>query len=176
MRCAYGTPLRPRLDHDLYERSAGPGVGGSAAGSARATPATAIIITMAGRPRRAAESLGASPHVNCALFYRHFKDPYVFPQGAQWSTRYTAAGTCGACGDDVQIEASIKASFQKLPYLGPPNSIKVQTIKHVVYLSGANRNSVLLRATVKSSLGRARSYQKECRPATEHRVQCEKNS
>ena len=35
-----------------------------------------------------------------------------------------AAGPCGACGDDVQIEASIRASFQKLPYLGPPNTIR----------------------------------------------------
>ena len=42
----------------------------------------------------------------------------------------------GACGDDAQIEASIKDSFQRLPYLGAPNSIQVQTSKHVVYLSG----------------------------------------
>ena len=48
-----------------------------------------------------------------------------------------AAATCGACGDDAQIETSIKASFQKLPYLGAPNSIQVQTIKHVAYLSGS---------------------------------------
>jgi len=46
------------------------------------------------------------------------------------------AGTCGACGDDAQIKASIKDSFQRLPYLGAPNSIQVQTFKHVVYLSG----------------------------------------
>jgi len=43
------------------------------------------------------------------------------------------AGTCRTCGDDAQIEASIKTSFQKLPYLG---WVHVQTVKHVVYLSG----------------------------------------
>ena len=49
---------------------------------------------------------------------------------------FATAGTCGACGDDAQIETSIKASFQKLPYLGAPNLIQVQSLKHVVYLSG----------------------------------------
>jgi osmotically-inducible protein OsmY len=43
------------------------------------------------------------------------------------------AGTCGTCGDDAQIEATIETSFQKLPYL---SWIHVQTVKHVVYLSG----------------------------------------
>jgi hypothetical protein len=47
---------------------------------------------------------------------------------------FATAGTCGACGDDAKIEASIKDSFQKLPYLGAPNSIQVQSSKHVVYL------------------------------------------
>jgi osmotically-inducible protein OsmY len=46
------------------------------------------------------------------------------------------AGTCGGCGDDAQIEASITTSFQERPYLGAPNSIQVQTIKRVAYLSG----------------------------------------
>jgi osmotically-inducible protein OsmY len=49
---------------------------------------------------------------------------------------FAAAGTCGACDDNASIEASIKSSFQQTPYLGAPNSIQVQTIKHVVYLSG----------------------------------------
>jgi osmotically-inducible protein OsmY len=43
------------------------------------------------------------------------------------------AGTCVNCGDDAQIEASIKTSFQALPYLG---WVHVQTLNHVVYLTG----------------------------------------
>jgi osmotically-inducible protein OsmY len=68
-----------------------------------------------------------------------FRKMYIAAFGLMAATALSgvaAAETCGACGDDAQIEASIKASFQKLPYLGAPNSIQVQTIKHVVYLSG----------------------------------------
>jgi osmotically-inducible protein OsmY len=43
------------------------------------------------------------------------------------------AGTCGTCGDDARIEGSINTSFHELPFLG---SVHVQTLKHVVYLSG----------------------------------------
>jgi osmotically-inducible protein OsmY len=50
-----------------------------------------------------------------------------------FSTVATAGGTCVTCGDDAQIEASVKTSFQELPYLG---WVHVQTRNHVVYLSG----------------------------------------
>ena len=46
------------------------------------------------------------------------------------------AGTCEGCGDDAQIKAAIMTSFQERPYLGAPNSIQVQTVNRVVYLSG----------------------------------------
>ena len=68
-----------------------------------------------------------------------FRKMYIGAFGLTVATALSAvasAGTCGACGDDAQIEASIKDSFQRLPYLGAPNSIQVQTSKHVVYLSG----------------------------------------
>ena len=68
-----------------------------------------------------------------------FRTMYIAGFGLTVATAlsgFAAAGTCGACDDDAQIESSIEASFQKLPYLGAPNSIQVQTIRHVVYLSG----------------------------------------
>ena len=46
---------------------------------------------------------------------------------------FATAGTCVTCGDDAQIETSIKTSFHELPYLG---WVHVQTLNHVVYLSG----------------------------------------
>jgi osmotically-inducible protein OsmY len=63
------------------------------------------------------------------------------------------AGTCGACGNDAQIEASIKASFQKLPYLGAPNLIQVQTSKHVVYLSGEVSSGLMSRTAAEIAHG-----------------------
>jgi osmotically-inducible protein OsmY len=63
------------------------------------------------------------------------------------------AGTCGACRDDAQIEASIKDSFQRLPYLGAPNSIQVQTIKHVVYLSGEVSAGLMSRTAAEIAQG-----------------------
>jgi osmotically-inducible protein OsmY len=63
------------------------------------------------------------------------------------------AATCGACGDDAQIEASIKDSFQRLPYLGAPNSIQVQTSKHVVYLSGEVSAGLMSRTAAEIARG-----------------------
>jgi osmotically-inducible protein OsmY len=45
---------------------------------------------------------------------------------------------CGlaGCGGDAKTSADIKSSFDQHPDLGPPNFIQVQTLDHVVYLSG----------------------------------------
>jgi hypothetical protein len=45
---------------------------------------------------------------------------------------------CGieGCPSDQKITANVQAAFHRYPELGEPNSISVQTLNHVVYLSG----------------------------------------
>jgi osmotically-inducible protein OsmY len=65
-----------------------------------------------------------------------FRKIYIGALGLTVATAlsgFAAAGTRGTHGDDAQIEASINASFQELSYL---SSVHVQTLGHVVYLSG----------------------------------------
>jgi osmotically-inducible protein OsmY len=47
-------------------------------------------------------------------------------------------GKCGleGCPSDAKITAKVQAAFNHHPDLGPPNSINIQTLNHVVYLSG----------------------------------------
>jgi len=42
----------------------------------------------------------------------------------------------GGCAEDAQISANGHTLFNQHPELGPPNSIQVQTLDHVVYLDG----------------------------------------
>ena len=46
---------------------------------------------------------------------------------------------CGVegCASDNKITANVHAAFAQHPELGEPNSINVQTVNHVVYLSGS---------------------------------------
>jgi osmotically-inducible protein OsmY len=45
--------------------------------------------------------------------------------------------TCGAgCSGDAKITTNVQALIDQHPDLGPPNSINVQTLDHVVYLNG----------------------------------------
>ena|ERR1700693_5044165 len=48
------------------------------------------------------------------------------------------ARECGsnACADDANISANVQTELDRRPELGPPHSIGVQTINHVVYLNG----------------------------------------
>ena len=41
-----------------------------------------------------------------------------------------------ACADDAKISANVQTQLDRRPELGPPHSIDVQTIDHVVYLNG----------------------------------------
>lgn len=45
---------------------------------------------------------------------------------------------CGieSCSGDAKITANVEAQFDRHPELGGPNSIHVQTLDHVVYLTG----------------------------------------
>lgn len=48
---------------------------------------------------------------------------------------YAKCGLDG-CAGDAKITADVHSLFEKYPDLGPPKSIQVQTVDHVVYLSG----------------------------------------
>jgi osmotically-inducible protein OsmY len=41
-----------------------------------------------------------------------------------------------ACADDAKISANVQTQLDRRPELGPPHSIEVPTINHVVYLNG----------------------------------------
>lgn len=41
-----------------------------------------------------------------------------------------------ACADDTKISANVQTQLDRRRELGPPNSIDVKTIDHVVYLNG----------------------------------------
>ena len=41
-----------------------------------------------------------------------------------------------ASADDAKISANVQTQLDRRPELGPPHSIDVQTIDHVVYLNG----------------------------------------
>lgn len=66
---------------------------------------------------------------------------------------YEKCGIAG-CPGDAEITADIEALFHQYPELEPPNLIYVQTLDHVVYLTGqvdteterVTANSIALRA------------------------------
>ena len=60
-------------------------------------------------------------------------------------------GKCRAdgCAGDEKITASVRATFDQHPDLGPPAAIQVQMLNHVVYLHGLV-NSGLERDTAAS--------------------------
>ena len=50
-------------------------------------------------------------------------------------TTYEKCGIDG-CPGDANVTANVQALLDQHPDLGPPNSIHVQTLDHVVYLNG----------------------------------------
>jgi osmotically-inducible protein OsmY len=48
---------------------------------------------------------------------------------------YRKCGFAG-CAGDAQITAAVQAQFRRHPVLEPPNLLHVQTVDHVVYLTG----------------------------------------
>jgi osmotically-inducible protein OsmY len=59
--------------------------------------------------------------------------------------------TCGTegCASDSKITADVHAAFDQHPELGQPNLINVQTVNHVVYLTGHVSEGVM-RSTAES--------------------------
>jgi osmotically-inducible protein OsmY len=48
---------------------------------------------------------------------------------------YRKCGFAG-CPGDAKITAEVRALIEHYPALNPPNSVRVQTLDHVVYLTG----------------------------------------
>jgi osmotically-inducible protein OsmY len=48
---------------------------------------------------------------------------------------YRKCGFAG-CPGDAKITADVRALIEHYPALNPPNSVRVQTLDHVVYLTG----------------------------------------
>ena len=52
----------------------------------------------------------------------------------------TLAGVLAGCADfrapDAKLTADIETKLNQMPELGPPGSIRVETLNHVVYLDG----------------------------------------
>jgi osmotically-inducible protein OsmY len=59
--------------------------------------------------------------------------------------------TCGTegCASDSKITADVHAAFDQHPELGQPNLINVQTVNHVVYLTG-HVSEGIMRSTAES--------------------------
>jgi osmotically-inducible protein OsmY len=82
-----------------------------------------------------------------------FRKMYIGGAGLTLATALSGvatAGTCATCGDDAQIEASIKTSFQHFPYL---DSVHVHTLKHVAYLSGEVSSGLMSRTAAEITNG-----------------------
>jgi osmotically-inducible protein OsmY len=59
----------------------------------------------------------------------------LFLIGISGCATYEKCGIEG-CAGDRKITANIRAALDQHPELGPPNSINVETVNHVVYLTG----------------------------------------
>jgi osmotically-inducible protein OsmY len=59
----------------------------------------------------------------------------IFASALQGCATYKDCGFAGRTGD-AKITANVHTLFDQHPELGPPNSIDVQTLDHVVYLDG----------------------------------------
>jgi osmotically-inducible protein OsmY len=67
--------------------------------------------------------------------FRAFALVAIFTGALQGCATYKDCGF-GGCAGDAKISANVQTLFDQHPELGPPNSIQVQTLDHVVYLDG----------------------------------------
>jgi osmotically-inducible protein OsmY len=68
--------------------------------------------------------------------------------GLSGCATFEKCGTEG-CAGDREITANVHAAFDQHPELGEPNLINVQTVNHVVYLTGHVSEGVM-RSTAES--------------------------
>ena len=59
----------------------------------------------------------------------------ILTSAATGCATYEKCGFSG-CPGDANVTSNVRARFDQYPELGPPNSIDVQTLDHVVYLNG----------------------------------------
>jgi osmotically-inducible protein OsmY len=64
-----------------------------------------------------------------------FASVFILTCTAAGCATYEKCGL-GACPGDANVTANVQALLDQHPELGPPNSIDVQTLDHVVYLNG----------------------------------------
>jgi osmotically-inducible protein OsmY len=64
-----------------------------------------------------------------------FAAVFIVTSAAAGCATYDKCGF-GGCPGDANVTANVQAQFDKNPDLGPPNTIAVQTLDHVVYLNG----------------------------------------
>ena len=64
-----------------------------------------------------------------------FASVFILTFSAAGCATYEKCGL-GGCPGDANVTANVQALFDQHPELGPPNSIDVQTLDHVVYLNG----------------------------------------
>ena len=64
-----------------------------------------------------------------------FASVFILTFSAAGCATYEKCGLQG-CPGDANVTANVQALFDQHPELGPPNSIDVQTLDHVVYLNG----------------------------------------
>ena len=69
--------------------------------------------------------------------------------GLSGCATFEKCGTEG-CAGDQKITAKVRAAFDQHPELGEPNSINVETVNHVVYLSGSVSEGTM-RSTAEST-------------------------
>jgi osmotically-inducible protein OsmY len=60
----------------------------------------------------------------------------------------------GGCPDEANITANVQALINQYPDVGPPDTVHVQTLDHVVYLSGEVSHD-LLRSTAEDAARQA---------------------
>jgi osmotically-inducible protein OsmY len=64
-----------------------------------------------------------------------FASVFILTCTAAGCATYEKCGL-GGCPGDANVTANVHALLDQHPELGPPNSIDVQTLDHVVYLNG----------------------------------------
>ena len=64
-----------------------------------------------------------------------FASVFILTCTAAGCATYEKCGL-GGCPGDANVTANVQALLDQHPELGPPNSIDVQTLDHVVYLNG----------------------------------------
>jgi osmotically-inducible protein OsmY len=68
------------------------------------------------------------------IFIR-FASVFILTYAAAGCASYERCGSAG-CPGDLQVTANVQGALQQQPDLGPPDSIRVQTLEQVVYLNG----------------------------------------